>query len=424
MSIVDKQIGEKTMPRLAIEGGEPIRSIPFPTRHLFGEEEKAAAMAVFDQAIESGNAFGYNGPEEQAYEREFAEYLGGGYADMVSSGTAAVFTALGALQSEPLSEVIVPPITDPGGVMPVPMLNCIPIVADAHPGSYNVGAEQIEQVISPRTRAIIVAHIAGEPADMDPILEVALAHDLPVIEDCAQAHGALYKGRLVGTMGTIAAFSTMSGKHHATAAQGGVVFTQDEDLLWEAKRFADRGKPFNTQCTTNVRMGLNLNGNDLSAAVGRVQLRKLPDIIAHRRRFVEMLTQEMEGLRSVRLGWMPEGAMAVYWFLRPHLDRSRLAVDKSTFVEALAAEGIPCSLEYRAVQSEARWFKERITYGTSGYPWTDPRYTGHPSRTFPIPNCLASVESHFTIPMHEGYGEAEAHSIAAGLRKVESAYLK
>jgi perosamine synthetase len=411
---------------LAIDGGEPVRKTPFSARHLFGEEDKAAAIAVFDRAIESGIAFGYNGPEEQAYEREFAAYLGGGYADLVNSGTSALFCALGALQIEPLSEVIVPPITDPGGVMPVPMLNCIPIVADAAPGSYNVGAEQIAEVISCRTRAIVVAHIAGEPADMDPILDLARTHHLPVIEDCAQAHGARYNGRMVGTLGTLAAFSTMSGKHHATGAQGGIVYTQDEALHWEAKRFADRGKPFQTEHTTNVRMGLNLNGNELSAAIGRVQLRKLPGIIDRRRRFVHTLLAEMErqNLQTVRLGWMPDGAEGVYWFLRPHLDVSRLRVDKAAFVKALAAEGIPCSPEYRAVQSEAKWFVERVTYGTSGYPWTDPQYKGDPNRTFPIPNCLEAVESHFSIPMHEGYGEREAHDIAAALRKIERAYLQ
>ena len=171
------------MSRLAIDGGEKARRAPFPSRRLFGEEEKAAAMAMFDSAIESGVAFGYNGPEEQAYEKEFAEFMRGGYADMVSSGTSAIFVALGVLQLEPLSEVIVPPITDPGGIMPVPMLNGVPIISDAQPGSYNMGPDQIEEVLTERTRAIIVGHIAGEPADMDPIMEIARARNLPVIED-------------------------------------------------------------------------------------------------------------------------------------------------------------------------------------------------------------------------------------------------
>lgn len=412
------------MTRLAIDGGEKVRPDPVPPRRLFGEEEKAAAAALFDRAIESGQAFGYNGPEEQAYEQEFADYMGGGYSDLVSSGTSAIFVALGVLQLEPLGEVIVPPITDPGGIMPVPMLNCVPIIADAHPGSYNMGPDEIEAVLSERTRAIIVGHIAGEPADMDPILEIARARDLPVIEDCAQAHGARYKGQLVGTLGDLAAFSTMSGKHHATGAQGGVVFTKNEDLFWEAKRFADRGKPFNTEFPSNVRMGLNLNGSDLAAAIGRVQLRKLPDIVARRQAFVRLLEERMKGLRSVRLGWTPPGAESSYWFLRMHIDRDALKVDKATFVNALAAEGIPCSVAYRAMPSEAKWFVEQNTYGTSGYPWTAPEYAGDRNPAFPCPNCVEAVETHFSIPANENYGEREAEDFAAALRKIEEAYLK
>ncbi|HCR18462.1 MAG TPA: hypothetical protein DIU35_13360, partial [Candidatus Latescibacteria bacterium] len=220
---------------LAIDGGEKVRTDPFPRRKLFGEEEKQAALALFDESIESGNAFGYGGPEEQAYERDFGDFMGGGYADLVNSGTTSLYVALGALELEVPGEVVVPPITDPGGVMPVALLNLVPVVSDAAPGTLNAGAEQIEAVLTEHTRAIVVAHIAGEPADMDPILELANARNLPVIEDCAQAHGAKYKGRTVGSLGTIGTFSTMSGKHHATGSQGGVVFVKDEDLHWRVK---------------------------------------------------------------------------------------------------------------------------------------------------------------------------------------------
>ena len=119
------------MSKLAIDGGEKTRKTPLPARRLFGEEEKAAAVDLFDRAIESGGVFGYNGQEEQAYEREFAEFHGGGYADLVNSGTSAIFVALGALNLEPLSEVVSSPITDHGAVTPIPMLNCVPVVADA-----------------------------------------------------------------------------------------------------------------------------------------------------------------------------------------------------------------------------------------------------------------------------------------------------
>jgi dTDP-4-amino-4,6-dideoxygalactose transaminase len=412
------------MSKLAIDGGERVRKIPLPPRRLFGEEEKSAAMALFDRSIESGEAFGYNGAEEQAYEKEFAEFQGGGFADLVNSGTSAVFVALGALSLEPLSEVIAPPITDPGGVMPIPMLNCVPVIADAHPGSYNLGPDQIEDVLTERTKAIIVAHIFGEPVDVDPIMEIARSRGIYVIEDCAQSHRALYKGRLVGTIGDIAAFSTMSGKHHATGAQGGVVYTKNEELYWEAKRFADRGKPFNTDSPTNVRIGLNLNSNELSATIGRVQLKKLPYIIEKRRKFVKGLVNAIKDLKSVSHGWMPYGCESSYWYVRMHIDCEKLTVSKDQFVNALSAEGIPCFAAYRHIPSEAKWFKERNTYGKGGYPWTAPAYKGNRDWQFPCPNAVEATETHFNLSINESFGDQEVADFAEALHKVEKAYLK
>ncbi len=233
--------------KLAIDGGSPVRSTPMPLRRLIGEEEKLGAMKVFDEAIATGEAFGYNGKYEVQYEKDFCEFMGGGFADGVNSGTNAVFVALGALQLDALSEVIVSPISDPGGVMPVVFAGCVPVMADSDPRSFNTCATEIEPWITTRTRAILVAHILGEPVDLDPIMELASAHDLYVIEDCAQAQGALYKDRLVGSIGHIAAISTMFSKHHCTGGQGGVVYTRDEALYWNARRFADRGKPFNLE---------------------------------------------------------------------------------------------------------------------------------------------------------------------------------
>jgi perosamine synthetase len=297
---------------LARDGGTPVREDAFPPRHLFGAEETETATRLFREADETGIEIGYSGEEELGYEREFSAFMGGGYADMVNSGTSAVYVALGALKLPAGSEVIVPPITDPGGMMPVALLMLVPVIADASPHSFNMGAAEIEAVITERTRAIIVAHIAGNPADMDAILAVAAKHNLPVLEDCAQAHAASYKGSLVGSLGTIAAFSTMSGKHHATAAQGGVVFSKDKLLIEEAKRFSDRGKPFfldekrgandaaarygsdsRARNLGNVRAGLNLNGSDLAGAIGRVQLRKLPATVEARRAVVASLAKEI-----------------------------------------------------------------------------------------------------------------------------------
>ena len=409
--------------KLAIDGGTPVRTAPWPKRHLFGEEERRVVVELFDAAMETGNAIGYGGPHEAAYEEDFARFLGGGFADLVNSGTCAVFAALGGLELEPAGEVVVPPITDPGGVMPVALLNLVPVVADAAPGTFNAGAAEIEAVLTPHTRAIIVAHIAGEPADMEPILELAGSRGLPVVEDCAQSHGALYRGRPVGTLGTLGVFSTMSGKHHATGPQGGVVFTRDEELHWRCRRFADRGKPLNLETASNVRAGLNLNGNDLAAAIGRAQLKRLPAIIDSRRRIAREIREGLESLQAVGTGRELPEAEGAYWFLRFHVEAERLSVDKDGFARAVAAEGIPVGVSYRHIPSEAEWFRKRRVFPPSDYPWGLPAYQGDREATFPCPQAVEATESHFIMSIHEALGEAEIADTLAALGKVERAYL-
>jgi len=412
--------------QLAINGGPKVRTKPWPERRLIGPEEKAAVVALFDQAIASGSAFGYNGPEEEAYCREFAEYMGGGYVDAVSSGTTAIYVALKALDLPAFTEVIVSAVTDPGGMMPIPLLNLIPIVADTAPGSYNTGPEEVEPLISPLTSAILVSHIAGEPADIEGIVALARKHNLPVIEDCAQSHGARLHGKLLGTFGDLSAFSTMFGKHHCSGGQGGLVFTQSEDLYWSLRRASDRGKPFGLPPgSTNHTASLNLNLNDLAAAIGRVQLKKLPDIVRKRREVVAGIGEGIRRLQTVSLPPQIEGAEPSFWFLRLRFHPENAACDKDTFCQALGAEGLPVGLSYRgALPHTMDWFIHRRVFGESGYPWTSPDYKGDPNRSFPCPNANRAMDTHFNLYPHENWGQEEIANTIAILQKVEAAYLK
>ncbi len=283
---------EAALKQLALNGGPRVRQTPWPERAHFGREEKAAVDALFDQTITTGRMFEYNGKPEEEFCRQFADFMGGGFVDAVNSGTSAVYVALRALEPAPFSEIIAGPITDPGGLMPIPLMNCIPIIPDAAPGAYSPGPAQIEECITPRTSAIVVAHIFGEPADIPGIMEVARRHHLPVVEDCAQAHCAKLQGKLLGTFGDLAAFSTMFGKHFNTGGQGGMAFTRSEDLYWKCRRYSDRGKPFGLpEGRSNVAASMNLNLNDLSATIGAEQLRKLPGIVARRRALVQKVSQ-------------------------------------------------------------------------------------------------------------------------------------
>lgn len=410
---------------LAIDGGDPVRTDPFPPRHMFGEEEKRVVVELFDRCIETGGSIGYNSDNEMAYCHEFAEFQGGGFVDAVNSGTNALYVALQALELEPFTEVIVPPITDPGGMMPVPLLNLIPVVADAAPDSFNSSAEQIKARLTDRTTAIVVAHISGVPAEIDRIAEVARDAGVPLIEDCSQSHGATYDGQRVGTFGEIAIFSTMSGKHHATGPQGGAVFTRDEDLYWKCRRASDRGKAFNLPSgSSNCMAGLNHNLNDLSAAIGRVQLGKLPATIANRRRNAVALAERCRDLANVEIVLGPSRGEAVFWFIFVRFDAAKISVPMSDFAAALAAEGIPVGAHYRYLPSTDDWFVNKKVFGTSGYPWRCPLYKGDPDASFALPNAEAVTACHFTLKFHENCGEQEVADAFAALKKVEAAYLK
>ena len=417
---------EEARKDLAVSGGKKAREKSWPERGHVGKEEKKAVDALFDEAIRTGVAIGYGGPIEEKYCSEFAEFLGGGFADAVNSGTSAVYVALRALEPAPWSEVIVGPVTDPGGIMPIPLMNCIPVIADAAPGSFNAGPEQIEACIGPLTSAIVVPHILGEPADMKGIMAVAKKHNLPVLEDCAQSHAATIDGQKVGTFADIAAYSTMFGKHFCTGGQGGIVFTKDEKLALSCRRMSDRGKPFGLphERGTNVVASLNLNLSDLSAAIGSVQLKKLPQIVARRRSLVKGITAGIKDLSTVGVPRLVPGAEGSYWFWRLELRTENLTVDRATYCTALAAEGVGFFERYNYMPHTYDWFVKRNVFGRPGLPWTSPQYKGDPDRQFPCPNAREAIERCIAINVFESWTDKEAEDVVRAFTKLEKAFAK
>ena len=390
-----------------------------------GPEELQAVVDLIKACIAEGGAFDrYGGVNVDAYEKEFAEYHDVAFATATSAGTAAIHSALGALRLDIGSEVISSPITDPGAVAPILFQNCIPVFADADPETFNMDPESVKERISDRTRAIIAGHIAGQPCDMDPIMEIAEDHDLIVIEDCAQAHNALYKGKKAGTMGHMGAFSLMSGKHTTSGGQGGMVITDDEELYWNAKRFADRGKPFGSYVPGNMFLGNNYRMTELDAAVGRVQLKKMHKIVEARRRIVARIEEEIRDLQAVRLGRVIGGAVSSYWFAFLRVDESKLKVGMEDFGKAVRVEGVPVGGKYDALIIKQPWIRDRQTYGQSQCPWCCPFWDKEITYEGSCPNARRAIDTHLVMGVHECYTEREAVDIAAALRKVESHYLK
>lgn len=404
-----------------VHGGPKARHRPWPRRRHIDVRERRAVNRLLRREMLFGDAIIYGGPEETAYCREFARYLGGGYADAVNSGSNALYLALRALELPPGSEVIVPPATDAGGVMPVAMNLCIPVPADTAPGLVNTSVDQIRAVINDRTSAIVVAHIGGHPLDMDPVLALAAERGIPVIEDCAQAHGAVYKGRMVGTLGEISAFSTMFGKHHCTGGQGGIVFTRDPLLFARAKRAADRGKPFGAlQPAGNVVGSLNFNQDELSMAFGRVQLAKLPGFLAARRRFAALIEQGLSGVEAVSLLRPPTGSESAYLFLLLTLNLAKLSCDSQAFAQGLELEGIgEVYAGYPVHPIDQPWCREGRVFGDSGIPWS---LVQEKPRTYELPNARLSNRSLVRIDIHENLGPREAKDLLTAIAKVVRHY--
>ena len=190
-----------------------------------GKEE----LALLREVIESGTLNATKGTMVKKLVKEFAKEYGIRFAHATTSGTAALHTAIAAINPDPGDEIITSPITDIGGIAPILYQNAIPVFADVDPITLNITAEAIEPKITKRTKAILVVHLFGKPADMDPIMALSKKHNLPVIEDCCQAYFAKYKGKNVGTIGEIGCFSLQQGKH-MTTGEGGIVITEDPKL--------------------------------------------------------------------------------------------------------------------------------------------------------------------------------------------------
>jgi len=222
--------------KLAIDGGPKAKPTPYGTGRRFGLEEARELLEALDQ----NTLFYVHGNKVKTFVREFADLYGVNYAVATSSGTGAIHVALGAAGVSVGDEVITSPITDMGTLIGILYQNAVPVFADLEPYSYNMSPEAVAACVTDRTKAILVVHLAGNPADMDPIMEIARTHGLTVIEDCAQSALARYRGRYVGTIGDFGAFSTNDYKHISTGDGGVVLVNGDEATFHRTHMFADK----------------------------------------------------------------------------------------------------------------------------------------------------------------------------------------
>ena len=427
-------VAPSTIQPLAIDGGTPVRSRPFPTiNDALGRQLGAEELALLTEVIQSGQLNRNNGTKVAALERAWAEAFGVGRAAATTSGTAAIHAAIGALSLNPGDEVITTPITDWGTVGPILAQGGIPVFADVDPRTYCLDPQQVERRVTGRTRAIIAVHLLGFPCDIDALLDIARRHDLFLIEDCAQAMLATWRGRLVGTMGDLGCFSLQQSKV-ITTGDGGMTISRDEALAARAALFADKGWPRAARQAgrrEHRTFGLNYRMTELQGAVGLAQLSKAPSFVAHRRRVAGLVTDHLRGAPGIITPHVAPGADPVHWFYLVTYDPAALAVSQPEFIRALRAEGIPAGSVH---SGEALYlqelFQRRQVFGTSHYPFD---YAGrnvddvdYSRGLCPVAEEVAdpSRSRSFLLPCNEGITDEDAVEMAGAVRKVAEHYAR
>lgn len=334
---------------LAIDGGDPLRRKAWPPWPFYGPDEIEAVSSV----LRSGKVNYWTGEEGRHFETEYAGSLGRRYAVAVMNGTVALELALYSLGIGRGDEVITSCRTFIASASAAVMRGAKPVLADVDADSGNVTAETIAAVLTPRTRAIVVVHLGGWPCEMEPIVALARREGVAVIEDCAQAHGATYHGRPVGSFCDAAAFSFCQDKIISTGGEGGLFVTDDPDVWRRAWAYKDHGKSYAAVYERlhppgfrwlHESFGTNWRMTELQAGIGRRQLKKLPEWVAIRRRNAAVLTDCLRGLPGLRLPSVPPACGHAYYRYYCYLDPSKLKTgwDQARVIQAVNAEGIPC----------------------------------------------------------------------------------
>jgi dTDP-4-amino-4,6-dideoxygalactose transaminase len=327
----------------------PQASKPFAPWPHFAPDEIEAVTRV----LTSGKVNYWTGQDGRELEKEFAAYVGTNHAIALHNGTAAIELALIALGVGSGDEVITTPRTFIASASAAVMRGCKPVFADIDPVSQNITAQTIERAITPRSKAIIAVHLAGWPCDMDPIMELAEKHGLYVIEDCAQAHGARYKGRSVGSIGHVGAWSFCQDKILTFAGEGGMLTTNDPEIWSKAWSFKDHGKSYDAVYNRahppgfrwlHEDFGTNWRMLEVQAAVGRVVMNKLDAWVDRRREHAAFLNDRFSEIPAFRLtvptGDVHHAYYKYYLFVKP--DQLRPGWTRDRIMTEVSAFGVPC----------------------------------------------------------------------------------
>jgi dTDP-4-amino-4,6-dideoxygalactose transaminase len=417
--------------QLAIHGGEKTAKEPFPMWPSLSEKgiQKAA------EVLRSGRVNYWTGPLGMEFEKKWAEWNGARFAISTSNGTSALHTAVASLGIGPGDEVICPSYSFIASSFCVLQAGALPVFADT--GTDHVlSPGDIEKKITERTKAIIVVHLYGIIADLDPILEIARRRNLFVIEDCAQAHGGEYKGKKAGTVGRVGCFSFCQSKHFTTGGEGGAVITDDEDLAWRCKSFRDHG--YDVQKRLNLlelesklmyihsRVGFNYRMTEVQSAIGLAELERFESWnLPARRRNGRLIIEALKGHPLV-LHTPPdtEERKNAFWWCPLVIDVDKLKCAAKDFVAAINAEGVPAySVQWPEMYKEDAYVL-RKGFGAANYPFEDPKARAIDYAAVSCPTAHWLTDRTISFFTHPVYTEKHVEWMIQAFNKVAKAYAK
>ncbi|MBO5761554.1 MAG: DegT/DnrJ/EryC1/StrS family aminotransferase [Lentisphaeria bacterium] len=421
------------MANLAIDGGEKVFKGQFPGWPTFNEK-------VYDKItdiLKSGKVNYWTGKVGMEFEKKWAEWLGVKNAISVANGTCALPTALASLGVGPGDEVICTSYSFIASSFCALQAGALPVFVDVGT-DHLIDPAKIEEAITERTKAIVVVHLYGMVADMDPIMEIAKKHNLYVVEDCAQCFGGVYKGKKAGTIGNVGCFSFCQSKHFTTGGEGGMVVTNDEDLAWECRSFRDHG--YDVKAKLNLlemegkqlyihrRVGFNFRMTEMQSMIGLCELERFESWnLPNRIRNGKMLIAQLKDHPLIK--YCPvdtEERQNSFWWAPFVIDTDKLkdGVDTKQFIAAIAAEGVPVYSVLWPEMYKEQAYVDKNGFGTAKYPFNDPKARDIDYSKF---NCkMANWMTDRTISFftHPVYTEEHTQAMIDAFKKVAEAYMK
>jgi dTDP-4-amino-4,6-dideoxygalactose transaminase len=379
----------------------------------FGAEEIAAITEV----LQSGTLITTKGKYGKMLEDAFAKRLGVKYAYACNSGSAAVHTAIAAINPNPGDEIVTTSITDMGALTPIVFQGAIPVFADVDPKTLNVTAETIEKVLSDKTKAIIVTHLFGNPCEMQAIMELADSKNIPVIEDTAQSFLAECDGKYVGTIGKIGAFSFQQGKH-MTTGEGGIVVTNDDDLARRMYLFINKAWGYGDANPDHYFASLNYRMTELQAALAFEQLKKLDYSVEQRQRMAKLLDEKIKDIDGIESYKPASGSTMTYWKYCLRVDDSKIEDGAVGLAKALKVYDVASAPRYVVKPAfMCRVFTEQNTFGDSHYPFNLARAEAIDYSPEKFPGTFKGLHDVLVLPINERYEEEHIEFLASSIRE-------